>query len=80
MKSRSGEVASDTGAVVQKIYRRPQLTAVTGLSVPYINELVAAGKFPKPIKLGEKASGWLECDILSWQQARIAARDGQEVA
>ena len=38
-------------------------------------ERIAAGNFPKPIKLGERAVGWLEGDIADWQAGRIAARD-----
>lgn len=60
---------------LERIYRRPDLPAVTGLSIPYINELVAAGRFPKPIKLGARASGWLESELLAWQAERIAERD-----
>ncbi len=66
---------------LQRIYRRPDLPAVTGLSIPRINELVASDEFPKPIKLGERAVGWLESDLVAWQRQRIAARDaGQEAA
>ena len=76
-KSCGGHIAhtvSHTGPI-ERIYRRPDLPAGTGLSIPYINELVAAGQFPKPIKLGARASGWLESEVLAWQKARIAARD-----
>lgn len=30
--------------------------------------------FPKPIKLGTRASGWRECDIDSWLASRAEAK------
>jgi len=46
--------------------------------VPYsrstIYQLIAQGKFPKPISLGERAVAWLESDIDAWIEARIASR------
>ena len=43
--------------------------------------LIQAGKFPKPVKLGGGRNSWLEAEIESWINERIAARDsGQEAA
>ncbi len=43
--------------------------------VPYsrsmIYQLIAQGKFPKPINLGARAVAWLESDIDAWIDARI---------
>lgn len=60
---------------VQRIIRRGELRSITGYSVARVYELIAAGAFPKPIPLGERAVGWLEDDIARWQAERIAARD-----
>ena len=38
---------------------------------------VARGELPQPIKLGAKASGWLEHELDAFIDARMAAR-GQE--
>jgi len=48
---------------------------VTGLSKPTVYRLCAAGRFPKPFKLDQRASGWLEDEVAQWQAARIAKRD-----
>lgn len=64
-------------AEVDRIYRRTEMRTVTGYCVPYIYELIAAGKFPKPIKLGDRAVGWLASEIAEWQRRRIAERDAQ---
>jgi prophage regulatory protein len=62
-------------ARVQRIFRRGEITAITGYNIDYVYELIKQGKFPKPIQLGARAVGWLEVDILKWQQERIARRD-----
>lgn len=79
VKTRKGDIVGDTGPV-QRIYRRTQLPGVTGYSIPYIYELIAAGQFPRPVPLGARAVGWLESDISRWQQERIAARGGKVAA
>lgn len=59
----------------QRIIRRSQLPEFTGYSIPYIYQLINEGKFPRPIKLGKRSSGWLESEIIAWQRERIAERD-----
>lgn len=61
--------------MLQKILRRPQVEAVTGLKRSFIYAGMSAGTFPKAVPLGDKAVGWLEADIEAWQKERIAARD-----
>ncbi len=43
--------------------------------VPYsrstIYQLIAEGKFPKPISLGGRAVAWVEDDVDAWIEARI---------
>ena len=55
--------------------RLPQVRARCGLSRSEIYRRIAAGDFPKPIKLGERASAWAEHEVTAWIAARIAARD-----
>jgi predicted DNA-binding transcriptional regulator AlpA len=64
---------------LNRIYRRCDLHAVTGLKDSRIDELIREGQFPAPIKLtdGGRASGWLESDLIEWQKRRIAKRDAQ---
>ena len=80
LRTRAGDIVGDTGPV-QRIYRRNQLPEITGYSVPYIHELIEAGRFPRPIPLGGgRAVGWLESDLAKWQRERIAERDEQAAA
>ena len=36
---------------------------------------MAEGKFPKPVRLSARRIGWLESEIITWQQSRISLRD-----
>ncbi|MFA5899705.1 MAG: AlpA family phage regulatory protein [Hyphomicrobium sp.] len=35
---------------------------------------IAKGTFPAPVKLGERASAWLEHEVAAWIAGRVAAR------
>lgn len=56
-----------------RIYRRPEVEAVTGLSRSTIYALMSRGEFPRPIKLTGKAVGWTESAIAEWLHNRTAA-------
>jgi prophage regulatory protein len=61
----------------QTIYRMPELERLTGRKAPTIWQDIREGKFPKPIKLGGRASGWLSSEIADWQRQRVEERDGK---
>jgi prophage regulatory protein len=54
------------------ILRLPAIKARTGLSRSTIYLHISRGLFPKPIKLGDRAVGWLEQDIDTWLERQIA--------
>lgn len=54
---------------------RHQVSAKVALGCTSIYAGIAAGTFPKPIKSG-KRSLWVESEVESWMQERIAERDG----
>jgi prophage regulatory protein len=43
----------------------------TTLSRSQMYLLIAAGQFPKQIKLSEKSVGWIQAEITAWIQGRI---------
>lgn len=55
------------------IERLPAVKARTGLSRSTIYKLLADGKFPTHIKLGERAVGWRSSDIDAWIASRESA-------
>jgi prophage regulatory protein len=60
---------------LQRVIRKKQLPEFVGLRRTAIDDLIRAGKFPRPIPLGARTVGWLESEILEWQAVRIAKRD-----
>jgi prophage regulatory protein len=60
---------------LHRIVLAAELPRLTGLRRTQIDHLITCGDFPKPVKLSARRKGWLESEIISWQQARIARRD-----
>lgn len=65
---------------VPYLLRLPQVQARAGLSRSELYRRIAAGTFPAPVKLGERASAWPESEVSAWCAARIAARDAKAAA
>lgn len=57
------------------IIRLPELRALTGRGRSAIYADMAAGRLPRPIKLGARSVGWLRAEVDAWIAARIAERD-----
>lgn len=53
------------------IMRRKQVEARTGRSRSSIYADMAAGTFPKPVKIGPRAVGWIEGEISDWLRAQV---------
>ncbi|CAD7044759.1 AlpA family phage regulatory protein [Pseudorhizobium endolithicum] len=64
--------------MVREIIRKPEVKRLTGYADSTLYKHIAAGRFPKPIKLspGGRASGWFADEIASWQESRVKERDG----
>ena len=58
-----------------KVLKAKQVAEEINVSVPQVYKLVSLGRFPKPIKLGERGSGWLITEIDAWLQSRVDLRD-----
>ena len=55
----------------RKILRRREVEARTGFARSTIYLKVSQGEFPKPIKLGARAVGWLEGEIEEWLDEKV---------
>lgn len=55
-----------------RILKLPEVIQRTALSKASIYAFIQAGQFPKQIKLSIRSVGWLESDVDSWLDARIA--------
>lgn len=58
---------------IKRFLRLPLVEDRTGLKHSQIHTLEVLGKFPKRIKISERASGWLEHEIDAWIEQRVTA-------
>jgi len=61
---------SMTENLKKTVSRRLAVQRRTGLSRSTIYAKMAEGDFPRPIKLGKRAVGWLDSDIDEWLESR----------
>ena len=54
-----------------KIIRREEVEQRIGLACSTIYAMMAAQKFPRPVKIGRRAVGWIEEDIQNWLSDKI---------
>jgi prophage regulatory protein len=62
---------------LRRFLRRREVLEYIGLRSTALDEEIKAGSFPRPVPLTDKgrAVGWLESDLIAWQDERIAARN-----
>ena len=58
-----------------RLLRISDVCARIGIHRSNVYRLVAAGKFPRPITIGERSSAWLSDEIDAWLAQRVAERD-----
>jgi len=61
--------------MTKRVLRRKAVEVKTGHSTSTIYEKMAAGEFPRPIRLGPRAVGWLEDEIDAYIDQRTAERN-----
>ena len=57
-----------------RLIRLREVMTKTGLSRSYVYALAQKGQFPKPVKLSERSSAWIESEVQSWIDERIQKR------
>jgi prophage regulatory protein len=63
----------------ERLLRLPSVESLTGLKRAHIYNLAKKGEFPRPLKIGARASAWRETQVQAWIEERIrAAEEGQE--
>lgn len=63
-----------------QFWRLDRVKAETGLSTAAIYEKIAAGTFPKQIKISAQAVAWASLEIEAWKAKRLAERDSAKAA
>jgi prophage regulatory protein len=69
------ETGNDNIRGTRVFLRLKEVVRVTGLSQSSVYAKAAKGSFPKQVRLSPNVVGWIEAEILEWQNARIAERD-----
>ena len=59
------------------IIREKKILQMLDVSRSTLKRLEVAGLFPKRIKVGLKAVGWLEADVVNWLESKILNRGKQ---
>jgi len=60
---------------MNKFLRLKDVRKITNLSRSSIYRFVQDGTFPRPVKLGQRSSAWVESEINQWADDRLALRD-----
>ena len=68
-------MADQSPAQSPRFIRLPDVIALTGLSKSLLYVEIEAGRFPRKVKLTERAVGWVAGDVAAWVQARIEGRE-----
>jgi prophage regulatory protein len=60
---------------LKKMLRLKQVEEVVGFKSTQIYQQISQGKFPAPVKVSDRASAWIESEILDWLAHRAARRN-----
>lgn len=55
------------------LLRRSEVEQLVGLRRSALYKLMAAGEFPRPVKLSARAVAWRQSEVAAWIEAREAA-------
>jgi len=57
--------------MTSKVLRLPEVRLRIGLSRSQVYLMIKRGEFPPPIKIGARASAWMESDVDAWLAERL---------
>jgi prophage regulatory protein len=65
--------------VQERLLRLPAVESLTGLKRAHLYGLARRGQFPRPLKIGARASAWQASEVQTWIADRIReAKEGQQ--
>ena len=59
-----------------RLLRRPQVLAMTGLSKALLYDLMEHGLFPRPVRIGRRAVAWWQSEVVAWMESRERTAPG----
>lgn len=57
------------------LIRKDQLLQNIPLGASTLYEEIAQGRFPKPVKIGRRASAWLMSEVEAWLDGKLSTRN-----
>lgn len=60
---------------MEKLVFLPEVKKQVRKSTTRIYAAMATGKFPRPVRIGERRVAWLQSDLDAWLEALVAKRD-----
>jgi prophage regulatory protein len=57
-----------------RFVRLREVKEMTGLGETRILELEKAGKFPRRVKISDRAVAWVESELIDWRERLLASR------
>jgi prophage regulatory protein len=55
----------------ERLLRLPAVEGLTGLKRAHLYSLARKGRFPRPLKIGARASAWQASEVQAWIAERI---------
>jgi prophage regulatory protein len=62
----------DQPTTIYRLLKLPEVERITGKGR---TSIYSDSTFPKPIKIGTRASAWVESEVITWIESRIAKRE-----
>ncbi len=72
MQTRSDQY-NGMGSAKATFLRLPSVLRITGLGRSTIYRMVADNRFPRPVRIGQRAVAWRLSDLETWSEARPAS-------
>jgi prophage regulatory protein len=63
-----------------RLIKLPEVVRLTGVPKSSVYWRVARGEFPRPLKIGERASAWNSDEIEAWIAGKVAAANARAAA
>ncbi|HDR9017870.1 AlpA family transcriptional regulator [Burkholderia multivorans] len=60
---------------MDQVMRMKDVVKKIGLCRATVYAMIKRGEFPRPIRIGERATGWRESELEAWLAKRSAARE-----
>ena len=64
----------NNNTIVEKFLMLPQVREIVPYSASHIWRLERSGQFPQRVRLGGNRVAWLESELNSWVESKLAAR------